>query len=341
MNPGRVHVAERDAARAATSSRSRSAARPSRSRSRGGRSTSPSRSPARSRCSRCPTTGRPASRAAASAARPSPTSWATTSASPTSTPAPRTAGAQGPRPGPVHAAAGASWSMMSWEEQFPQPTVVEKMMLGWVKAAHVRNLSFATLGPVDEEIGCTPATSAPRPPAATRSPRSASPTGVTTTSSTVASGRRRSRTRTCRPTAPSSAPTACPAMEPSDRRNILRIRNDSDTDRAEFQLGDDYEETDTSIRVVPERLQDGGARDRRRLRPDPHHLRRREAGSADPAVGAEHQLEEPRPPGHERPQPRRQLVPRHPVGGPRQPHRGDGAQPRASSTPSTCEWTSS
>lgn len=47
---------------------------------------------------------------------------------------------------------GASWSMMSWEEQFPQPTVVEKMQLGWVDAPHVRNLSFATLGPVDEEV---------------------------------------------------------------------------------------------------------------------------------------------------------------------------------------------
>ena len=36
-------------------------------------------------------------------------------------------------------AAGATWSLMSWEEQFAQPVVVEKMMLGWVDAAHVRN----------------------------------------------------------------------------------------------------------------------------------------------------------------------------------------------------------
>jgi hypothetical protein len=40
-------------------------------------------------------------------------------------------------------------------------------------------------------------------------------------------------------------------MEPPDRRNILRIKNDSDLDRGEFQSGDDYEEKDRSDPTYP------------------------------------------------------------------------------------------
>ena len=40
-------------------------------------------------------------------------------------------------------------------------------------------------------------------------------------------------------------------VEPADRRNILRIRDDSDLDKAEFQAGDDYEERDTSSAAYP------------------------------------------------------------------------------------------
>ena len=40
-------------------------------------------------------------------------------------------------------------------------------------------------------------------------------------------------------------------VEPADRRNILRIRDDTDLDKAEFQAGDDYEERDTSSAAYP------------------------------------------------------------------------------------------
>ena len=125
---------------------------------------------------------------------------------------------------------------MSWEEQFAQPVLVEKMMLGWVQRRPRPQPELRHASDRSTRRSCsTPATWARRRPAATPPSRSASPTARTTTSSTGGSSPRRSRTRTCRPTAPSSAPTACPASEPSDRRNILRIRDDSDTDKAEFQ----------------------------------------------------------------------------------------------------------
>jgi hypothetical protein len=141
--------------------------------------------------------------------------------------------------------------MMSWEEQFPQPTVVEKMMLGWVQAAHVRNLSFATLGPVDEEIRLH-ASDLGGPPAGRFSVAEVR----------IADGRnyyfeyRREQPTTLKdqdiPVDRTVVGTDCVSgMEPSDRRNILRIRDDSDTDKGEFQQGDDYEEKDTSSASYP------------------------------------------------------------------------------------------
>jgi M6 family metalloprotease-like protein len=148
-------------------------------------------------------------------------------------------------------AAGASWSMMSWEEQFPQPTVVEKMMLGWVQAGHVRNLSFATLGPVDEEV-VLHASDLGAPPAGRHSVAEVR----------IADGRnyyfeyRREQPTTLKdqdvPADRTVIGTDCVSGdEPEDRRNILRIRDDSDVDRGEFQQGDDYEEKDTSSAAYP------------------------------------------------------------------------------------------
>lgn len=151
----------------------------------------------------------------------------------------------------ITAGAGTSWSMMSWEEQFPQPTVVEKMMLGWVDAGHVRNLSFATVGPVDEEIRLH-ASDLGAPPAGRHA----------ATEIRIADGRnyyfeyRRERPATFKdqdlPVDRTVIGTDCvTGLEPSDRRNILRLRDDSDADRAEFQVGDDYEESDTSDTAYP------------------------------------------------------------------------------------------
>ena len=132
-------------------------------------------------------------------------------------------------------AAGASWSLMSWEEQFAQPVVVEKMMLGWVDAAHVRNLSFATLGPVDEEI-VLHASDLGAPPAGRHSVAEVR----------IADGRnyyfeyRREQPTALKdqdvPADRTVVGVDCVSgVEPADRRNILRIRDDTDLDKAEFQ----------------------------------------------------------------------------------------------------------
>ena len=41
---------------------------------------------------------------------------------------------QGPRPRAADRPPAPTWSIMSWEEEFAQPVLVEKMMLGWVNA---------------------------------------------------------------------------------------------------------------------------------------------------------------------------------------------------------------
>jgi hypothetical protein len=147
--------------------------------------------------------------------------------------------------------AGTTWSLMSWEQNFAQPTVVEKMMLGWVDAGHVRNLSFATLGPVDEDI-VLHASDLGAPPAGRHS----------VTEVRIADGRnyyfeyRRERPNDPNdqdlPTDRTVVGVDCVSgMEPADRRNILRLRDDSDADKGEFQVGDDYEERDTSAAAYP------------------------------------------------------------------------------------------
>lgn len=147
--------------------------------------------------------------------------------------------------------AGGSWSLMSWEEQFPQTTVVEKMRLGWVDAGHVRNLSFATLGPVDETV--TLHASDLGPPPAGR---------FSVVEVRIADGhnyyfeyRRERPTTTSDQDVPADRTVIgvdCRSgEEPADRRNILRIKNDADNDNGEFQAGDDYREQDTSDPSYP------------------------------------------------------------------------------------------
>ena len=143
-------------------------------------------------------------------------------------------------------AAGASWSLMSWEEEFPQTTVVEKMRLGWVDAPHVRNLSFATLGPVDETV--TLHASDLGPPPAGRF--SAVEVRIADGHNYYFEYRRELPSSTSDQDVPADRTVIgvdCRSgSEPTDRRNILRIKNDSDNDNGEFQSGDDYREQDSS-----------------------------------------------------------------------------------------------
>lgn len=142
--------------------------------------------------------------------------------------------------------AGASWSLMSWEEQFPQTTVVEKMQLGWVDAPHVRNLSFATLGPVDEEVVLHASDLGPPPPGRF----SAAEIRIADGLNYYFEYRRELPTTTSDQDVPADRTVVgvdCRSgAEPADRRNILRIKNDADNDAGEFQAGDDYREQDTS-----------------------------------------------------------------------------------------------
>ena len=223
--PGPVRVAERDAARAVTSSASRSPARHSASRSLGvdrhhhaDHAHDPDVLDARR-------LGGARDEQAGSAARPSPTSWATTSAFPTSTPAPRTR--SGPRTATSRRrppGAGRRGRSCRGKRSSRSRCVVEKMMLGWVKPAHVRSLSFATLGPVDEEITLH-ASDLGAPPAGRES---AVEIRIADKSNYYFEYRREQPTTFKDQDLPADRTVVgihcVSGEEPSDRRNILRIR---------------------------------------------------------------------------------------------------------------------
>ncbi len=141
--------------------------------------------------------------------------------------------------------AGASWSLMSWEETFPQMTVVEKMMLGWVEARHVKNLSFAALGPVNEDVTLH-ASNFPTPDGEFAAIEVRISDGV----NYYFEYRQEKPAQTSDRDVPADDTVvgvhAWSGKEPDDHRNILRIQNDADNDQAEFQTGDDYREQDVS-----------------------------------------------------------------------------------------------
>lgn len=149
-------------------------------------------------------------------------------------------------------ATGDCWSLMSFEEEFPLPTVVEKMMLGWVDAAHVKLYNFQTIGPVNETVTLH-ASDLGTPPAGRFS---AIEVRIGDGSNYYFEYRREQPTAFFDQDIPTDRTVVGvdvrSGAEPSDRRNILRIQNDTDNDRGEFQLNDDYEERDTSNPSYPE-----------------------------------------------------------------------------------------
>ena len=146
---------------------------------------------------------------------------------------------------------GQSWSLMSWEERFPQMTVVEKMMLGWIKSQHVRNLSFATLGPVDTDLVLHASDEYP-PPA---NQYAAVEVRISDGINYYFEYRREDPSETSDEDIPADNTVfgvhCWSGTEPKDHRNILRLQDDSDNDKAEFQAGDDYREADTSDPAYP------------------------------------------------------------------------------------------
>ena len=156
-----------------------------------------------------------------SAVRPSPMSWGTTSASPTSTPAPRIRRPRRTEIWPGLQTAGASWSMMSSEGQFPQPHRgrEDDPRLGAGRPRAQTSASPRSVRSTRRSVlhASRPRRPARRPPLGR--PRFASPTGVTTTSSTAASGRPPLKDQDV-PVDRTVVGTDCVSdMEPSDRRN--------------------------------------------------------------------------------------------------------------------------
>jgi hypothetical protein len=145
-----------------------------------------------------------------------------------------------------------NWTLMSNDSDLPHLSTPEKLMLGWTRPQWVQPLSFALLGPVDETVTLH-AAELGAPPAGQfaavevrigdgknyyfeyRSEQTGDvgdqnlPIDRTVVGTEFLSG----------------------SKELTDRRFLLRIRDDGDADRGEFQAGDDYEEIDTTSPKYP------------------------------------------------------------------------------------------
>lgn len=145
------------------------------------------------------------------------------------------------------------WDLMGWEEAAPQPSAVERMMLGWVPAAQVFTLSVGVAGYVDEEVTLHPASAGVPVPAGRRQ----------AVELRIADGHnyyfeyRRDR-------AAALSDQAIPEdfvvvgtdyisgdTPPTDRRPLVLLRDDPDADGATFALNDDYREADTTDPSYP------------------------------------------------------------------------------------------
>ncbi|MFN8463948.1 MAG: hypothetical protein U0X20_00295 [Caldilineaceae bacterium] len=147
---------------------------------------------------------------------------------------------------------GNSWEVMSWEENLPLPSAAHRLMLSWLNPSWIKLFNFGVFGPVDETITLH-ATSAGAPP----------PGRFAAAEVRIADGRNyyfEYRAPTAGRIVDSTPPAAVTVFgsdvtsrgnTPANRPEILRLRDDSDADHAEFQAGDDYEEVDTTSPQFP------------------------------------------------------------------------------------------
>ncbi|SDO86836.1 M6 family metalloprotease domain-containing protein [Klenkia soli] len=144
------------------------------------------------------------------------------------------------------------WTLMSSERNAPEPTVPEKMRLGWVRAGKVRTLSAAVSGPVDEEVVLHNAEHGPAPAGR----YAAVELRIRDGENYYFEYRRDRPTEVSDQSLPADLTVLGTHVLSGDvpseeRRPILRIRDDGDGDRGEFQRGDDYRETDTTDPSYP------------------------------------------------------------------------------------------
>lgn len=148
-----------------------------------------------------------------------------------------------------------SWELMSWEEGLPALSAAQRMMLGWIDPTKVALLNPAVFGRIDQTITLHAVSAGPVP-------------AGRFAAAEVRIGNGRNYYFEYRPATPGrvvdpSPPAASTVFgsdvtsrgsTPATRPEILRLRDDSDADRSEFQTGDDYEETDTTSPQFPNDL---------------------------------------------------------------------------------------
>jgi M6 family metalloprotease-like protein len=145
-----------------------------------------------------------------------------------------------------------SWELMSWEEDMPLPSAAHRLMLGWLNSSQIKLFNFGVFGQVDQTITLH-AASAGAPP----------PGRFAAVEVRIADGRNyyfEYRPNTGGQVVDTNPPAAVTVFgsdvtsrgsTPANRPEILRLRDDSDMDRGEFQTGDDYEEVDTTSPQFP------------------------------------------------------------------------------------------
>lgn len=152
----------------------------------------------------------------------------------------------------IKARDASNWTLMSWEDDFPHLATPEKLMLGWTRPEWVRPLSFAVIGPIDEQITLH-AAELGTPPAGRVSAvevRKGDGTNY------YFEYRREQGGGIGDQDLPENGVVVATefisgATEPADRRKMLLIRDDSDADGGTFATGDDYEEQDTTSPEYP------------------------------------------------------------------------------------------
>lgn len=145
------------------------------------------------------------------------------------------------------------WDLMGTENGAPQPSAVERMMLGWVPAAQVLTLSVGVAGYVDEEVTLHPASAGvPVPPRR----RQAVELRIADGRNYYFEYRRDRAVALSDQTIPEDFVVVgtdyiSGDTPPTQRRPLVLLRDDPDADGATFGLGDDYRESDTTDPSYP------------------------------------------------------------------------------------------